>query len=230
MADSHWLLENAAGRQAVTRRKAIIAEGKSIATRLQSLTGADLRVLLLSLVTRISLSDSGIRIDVDRSHLAGVTKDQAPQAQIHLAPDKKTGRLNSSGKPCKVKTDDIIQIHVPLALGRRGLETKLIINAPGEEQSSRKPDHVLVKLISNAHRWWEDLMTGRYPTTRALAQAYGTDERYVARVVQLAFLTPSIVDMIVTGQQPIELTAQKLMTLRDLPHSWNTQKEELRRQ
>jgi hypothetical protein len=127
----------------------------------------------------------------------------------------------------QAKAGDTIQIHVPITLGRRGLETKLIIDAPGEDSTSRKPDPVLVKLVANAHQWWEDLVTGRYPTTRALAQAYGTDERYVARVVQLAFLAPPIIDVIVTGQQPIELTTQRLVKLRHLPHSWNRQMAEL---
>jgi hypothetical protein len=131
--------------------------------------------------------------------------------------------MQSPTKRRQGKASDTIQIHVPIAFGRRGLETKLIIKAPGEDQSARKPDPVLVKLIANAHRWWEDLMTGRHPTTRALAHAYGTDERYVARVLQLAFLAPSIVDAIATGQQTTELTAQRLMTLRDLPHSWKRQ-------
>jgi hypothetical protein len=67
-----------------------------------------------------------------------------------------------------------------------------------------------------------------YPTTRALAKAYGKDERYVARVIPFAFLASPIVDEIVSGRQPIELTAQRLMTLSDLPHSWKTQITALR--
>jgi DNA invertase Pin-like site-specific DNA recombinase len=228
LADPHWLLKHAAGRQTIDRQKAIIAEGKDIAARLRSRTGADLRALLLSLISHVSLSDSDIRIDVDRSHLAGATKDRASQAQRHLAPHEKIrGHVHSSENSRRGKIDDIMQIHVPIALGRRGLETKLIINAVGEDQNSRKPDPVLVKLVANAHRWWDDLRTGRYPTTRALARAYGTDERYVARVLQLALLAPPIVDAIVTGQQPIELNAQRLMTLRNLPHSWEKQMTEL---
>jgi DNA invertase Pin-like site-specific DNA recombinase len=228
LADPHWLLKNVTGRHTIAQRKAIIAQGKDIAARLQSLTGADLRALLLCLISHVSLSDSDIRIDVDRSHLAGATKDRASQAQRHLAPEEKIrGHVHSSENSRRGKIDDIIQIHVPIALGRRGLETRLIINVVGEDQNSRKPDPTLVKLIANAHRWWEDLMTGRYPTIRALAQAYRTDERYVARVLQLAFLAPPTVDAIVTGQQPIELTAQRLMTVRDLSHSWSQQMTEL---
>jgi hypothetical protein len=85
------------------------------------------------------------------------------------------------------------------------------------------PDPVLIKLIANAQRWWHDLMIGRYLSTRALAHACGKDECYVARVLRLAFLAPKIVDAIVTGQQPAALTAQRLMTLRDLSYSWKCQ-------
>jgi DNA invertase Pin-like site-specific DNA recombinase len=224
LADPHWLLKNAVERQTIAQRKAIIAEGKTIAARLQSLIGADLRAMLLSLVTRVILTDSGIRIDVDRSHVTGASKGRPLQARKQLKSNKQNhDHVHSPESPRRTKTNETIKIHVPIALGRRGLEIKLIISAPGEDQSSRKPDPVLVKLIANALRWWEDLMTGRYPTTRALAKAYGTDERYVARVLQLAFLAPSIVDAIMTGQQPIDLTAQRLMTLRNLPYGWNRQ-------
>jgi DNA invertase Pin-like site-specific DNA recombinase len=224
LADPHWLLKNVTGRHTIAQRKAIIAQGKDIVARLQSLTGADLRALLLCLISHVSLSDSDIRIDVDRSHLIETTEDRAPRTRKHLEPGKQNHEsIHSSAGPRQTKAADKIQIDIPIALARRGMETKLIINAPGEDRGSRKPDPVLVKLIANAHRWWNDLITGRYLTTRALAQAYGTDERYVARVLRLAFLAPPIIDAIVTGQQPIELNAQRLMTVGDLPHSWGRQ-------
>jgi DNA invertase Pin-like site-specific DNA recombinase len=225
LADPHWLLKHAAGRQTIARQKAIIAKGKEVAGRLRSCTGANLRALLLSLVTRIILADSSISVEIDRSHLVGrVTGDQPSQRRKHLEPGKQNhDRVHLSTGPRQAKAAGTIKIDVPTVLARRGLETKLIINAPGDDQGSRKPDPVLVKLIANAHRWWEDLKAGRYPTTRALAQACSTDERYVARVLRLAFLAPPIIDAIVTGQQPIELTPQRLMTMRNLPHSWDKQ-------
>jgi hypothetical protein len=91
-----------------------------------------------------------------------------------------------------------------------------------------KADGVLLKLIANARRWWDDLNTGRYSTMRSLAKAYGKDERYVARVIPLAFLASPIIEDIVAGQQPIELTAQRLTTFSDLPHSWAAQVAALR--
>ena len=101
-------------------------------------------------------------------------------------------------------------------------ETKLIIDAPDSSEVA-EPDPALIKMIANAHQWWEDLVAHRYSTMRALSEAYSKNERYVARVLQLAFLAPEIVDAIVAGTQPIEMTAQQLITLPDLPPSWTGQ-------
>ena len=118
-----------------------------------------------------------------------------------------------------------LSVFIPMKLRRRGVETKLITDAPDNGGQFTEPDPALVKMIANAHQWWEDLMAPRFPTMRALASAYGKDERYVARVLQLAFLAPTTVDAIVAGNQPIEMTAQGLITMPDLSPSWGRQKD-----
>ena len=54
----------------------------------------------------------------------------------------------------------------------------------------------------------------------------GVGKRYVSRMIRLAFLAPTIVESIVEGRQPPELTAQFLSTGRgDLPLSWQEQEK-----
>jgi hypothetical protein len=86
---------------------------------------------------------------------------------------------------------------------------------------------VLIKVVAQARRWWDDIVAQRFPTVRALARAYDKDERYVARLLPLAFLAPSIVEAILAGRQPAELTAQDLVTLRELPVEWSAQQTTL---
>jgi hypothetical protein len=43
----------------------------------------------------------------------------------------------------------------------------------------------------------------------------------------LAFLAPDIVEAILEGRQPIELTAARMMRIRDLPLSWAEQRQRL---
>jgi site-specific DNA recombinase len=49
----------------------------------------------------------------------------------------------------------------------------------------------------------------------------------VRRVLPLAFLAPEIVQTILAGKQPLDLTAKRLIRTIDLPLDWQTQKQVL---
>ena len=66
-------------------------------------------------------------------------------------------------------------------------------------------------------------------TLSNIANAEGVELSEVSRILPLAFLSPSIVDSILAGTQPVSLTAQRLSRLADLPASWRQQSELLAR-
>ncbi len=43
------------------------------------------------------------------------------------------------------------------------------------------------------------------------------------RLVRLAFLAPCIVEAIVEGRQPVELTADRITAREDVPYDWKKQ-------
>jgi len=51
----------------------------------------------------------------------------------------------------------------------------------------------------------------------------GITRRYIRRLVNLAFLSPQLVEAILQGRQPIALTATRLTEL-DLPLDWSEQR------
>ena len=51
---------------------------------------------------------------------------------------------------------------------------------------------------------------------------------YMTRLLRLATLSPEIKEDILHGRQPQDLTAAKLMRLKDLPYEWVDQLESLR--
>jgi hypothetical protein len=53
------------------------------------------------------------------------------------------------------------------------------------------------------------------------------DDRYVGRILPLAFLAPEIVQAIFAGKHPLDLTAKKLIRAIDLPLDWQAQKQVL---
>jgi site-specific DNA recombinase len=49
------------------------------------------------------------------------------------------------------------------------------------------------------------------------------NERFVRRLIPLAFLSPSIVEAIADGRQPISLTGEVLSRGIDIPPDWDKQ-------
>lgn len=108
---------------------------------------------------------------------------------------------------------------VPMQMRRRGVELKMIIGG-----RPSKADPVLLKALARAHRWFEALKAGKLVPD--IARGEGLQVGYVRRILQLAFLAPSIVEAIVNGTQPPELTTQKLVWTR-LDPDWRKQRQQL---
>ena len=114
---------------------------------------------------------------------------------------------------------------VPFELRRRGVEARLVLgNVP---QQSAKVDAGLVDVIGRARRWLHLLSTGGHLTIASFARQVGVDDGEMSRILPLAFLAPDIVQAIVEGRQPAELTIRKLIRLKPLPAGWADQRHAL---
>jgi hypothetical protein len=85
----------------------------------------------------------------------------------------------------------------------------------------RQIDNVVVKAIARAFRWREMLENGTYATITEIAAAEKISETYVGRVLRLTLLAPDIVEAILGGRQPGEMTLAGMM--RPLPVGWREQ-------
>lgn len=70
----------------------------------------------------------------------------------------------------------------------------------------------------------DDLVTGNAGSIRDIALRASMDESDVSRFLPLAFLAPDIVEAIVAGKQPVDLTTERLKRIRSLPHAWKDQR------
>jgi site-specific DNA recombinase len=109
---------------------------------------------------------------------------------------------------------------VPLQLKRRGFAMRLVIDV---EASTRKTDVTLLRAVARGHKWFEKLVSGRAGFAREIAAREGVNERFVRRLIPLAFLSPSIVEAIADGRQPISLTAEALSRGIDISPDWDKQ-------
>jgi site-specific DNA recombinase len=84
----------------------------------------------------------------------------------------------------------------------------------------------LIKAVARGRAWFEELAAGQARSLHDLAQRDGISRRYIRRLVDLAFLNPQLVEAILQGRQPVELTATRLTDI-DLPLDWTEQQHRL---
>ena len=117
-----------------------------------------------------------------------------------------------------------LTVRVPMAFAKRG-GRKSVISPDGVStvMSSRtKIDSTMVKALARAFRWRKLLETGVYATIDEMAAAEKINASYVCRVLRLTLLAPDIVEAILDGRQPEEMTLVVLM--RPFPVEWGEQR------
>jgi hypothetical protein len=116
-----------------------------------------------------------------------------------------------------------LTVRVPFAIRKRG-GRKLII-APGGVESAApvryRVDNAMIKALARAFRWRKLLESGVYGTIEELAAAEKINSSYVSRILRLTLLAPVIVEAILDGRQPPELTLAILM--EPFPNAWSEQ-------
>jgi site-specific DNA recombinase len=153
------------------------------------------------LIEKVVIEENAIRIRIRRSSLSG-------------------GAVASPSS--ESPSDSPIELTAPVALKRRGVEMRLVLPAVALQNDRSRCDPTLIKAIARGRAWFEELAAGRARSLRELAERDGITRRYVRRLVDLAFLSPELVEAILQGRQPVELTATRLTEL-DLPLDWTEQ-------
>ncbi len=102
---------------------------------------------------------------------------------------------------------------------------KLILS--DDHQQSPMPDPKLMAAVFAGRRWFSELKDGKARSIYELAERHRVDRTDIGRLIPLAFLAPDIVEAILDGRQPINLTVSRLKRIGDLPVSWQEQRKVL---
>jgi site-specific DNA recombinase len=119
----------------------------------------------------------------------------------------------------------VFSITFAAQLKRGNHATRLVVR--GATTEAKAPDAGLVALLARANRWFGALLSGRYDSIMALANAERQAGRDITRTIYLAFLAPDIVERFVRGEQPIGLGVRRLMAMSPLPMDWGEQRRAL---
>lgn len=101
-----------------------------------------------------------------------------------------------------------------------------MVCAPDAVPQAFKPSaekEPLLKAIAQAFEWKAMLDEGRALTVADLSRKTNMNPSYIARVMRLTLLAPDIIESILNGRQPAELTL--LDIFRSQPYEWAAQRK-----
>ena len=114
---------------------------------------------------------------------------------------------------------DTMTIHVPFRVVKRGGRKEMVL--PEGAAQAPKPDNTLVKALARAFRWKRMLESGDFASISELAEKEGIAFTYMARLMRLSLLSPELVDAVMDGRHPANITLANLMD--PFPADWKEQ-------
>ncbi|MGV6872596.1 recombinase family protein [Pseudochelatococcus sp. B33] len=208
-----WLQEYAVPAD---RIEGALSAASAMAAALQNDAVSEPRKKILhALFRRIALSPHKISFEVRKqtlvSHLLASTGREPVDCRDQLSQDPTT---EDAAETCVIDR--------PVAIKRRGLEARIVING-----TAREPEASLIDLLARAHLYLARLTDGSVSSIVELARELGVYRADISRILPLAFLSPAITDAILTGRQPADLTARTLARSIDVPYLWSEQADTL---
>ena len=116
------------------------------------------------------------------------------------------------------------QAEVTVAIDLTRTRGVLRFKVAGSEDESVQEAPALIGAIVKSRGWLDRILRGEAASQRDLAAQEGYDERYVSRLLPLAFLSPEITEAVLEGTQPEHWS---LDTLRKVPLDWSEQRDVL---
>jgi hypothetical protein len=117
------------------------------------------------------------------------------------------------------------QLSIPIGLGRRGGEGAIALSGSRDPETGTDP--TLIKALARGFAWFEELATGRAETVTAIAKRERATDRYVSQIVDLAFLSPGIVEKALNGSRDVRVTTKNLVFDVEIRPLWSEQEREV---
>ena len=112
---------------------------------------------------------------------------------------------------------DTLRVHIPLTLRNRGGRPRILPPKEIEVAMERGQDARLLRAIGRAWDWRRRLERGDVSTIADLAREEGISDRYVSRVIRLAWLAPCVLERLVLRREPTVLSIFDLCGVAELP-------------
>lgn len=160
-----------------------------------------IREIVRRVVARVTLSPVQIEIVIDARQLAGA-----------LGVERKNDGAS----------DRSIVLTVPAELRRSGQGKRMVIGDP----SQKSPDASLIQVLQEAFSVRDRMLSDTTETLNDITSGITKSKGRLTSLMRLTYLAPSIIEDILAGRQPPELSPKRLLrTSQDLPLDWTEQRK-----
>jgi site-specific DNA recombinase len=183
--------------------KRTIEHAERLVAGLADQAGAARAETIRSLVARVHVSQDDVRIEIDRSALAG-------KLQVDGSIDYRR---------------DPLCIEHAITLKRKGKEQQLILTSAADHA---RHDPVLIKAMVRAHRWFAILRSREVGSIAEIGRTENVPRSWISTQLPLVFLAPDIRQAILDGYQPSDCNLDRLIALAGASPDWSEQRKAFR--
>lgn len=114
-------------------------------------------------------------------------------------------------------TTDTIRVVIPLMIRKRNGRPKILPPDDVDARNGWAQDPHVLRAIARAWSWRRQLETGAASTIQDIAAAEKVSDRFVGRMIRLAYLSPNVLETLVITRKPPALSLNDLMAVAELP-------------
>jgi site-specific DNA recombinase len=206
----HLLLQTpdkyTAGMKESLKKDALAERAGDFARKWSRLETSKQHEFVKNILLRVTVGQTTIELEIDKTRFVETLLGHNTEIRSSVFPSKQaTMKLTLTFQ----------------ALRARG-EVRMIA-PPGDAGCEVAPVMSLVKVAARAHNWYQRIVAGEISSVGQLAQTSGLTRRYVRRVLQCANLSPQIIESLLTGKHPPNLTVKEI--LHGVPLNWRDQEK-----
>ncbi|WP_395819294.1 hypothetical protein [Devosia sp.] len=114
-------------------------------------------------------------------------------------------------------TPDTIRVVIPLTIRKRNGRPKILPPDDVDARNGRTQDPHVLRAIARAWSWRRQLEVGAASTIQDIAATEKVSDRFVGRMLRLAYLNPDVLEHLVIRRVPPALSLNDLVSVTDRP-------------
>ena len=115
------------------------------------------------------------------------------------------------------ETATSIRVVIPLTLRKRNGRPKILPPEDAGLPSSQGQDPHVLRAIARAWKWRRQLEEGEASTLQDIAGREGVSERFIGRMIRLAYLAPEVLEALVAQRRPPAISINEMVEVAKLP-------------